>query len=62
MVEADSHLNLPATSMLEIYNVFEHIYAVQRHTVAALTLNSYTHSTKLRFWGSGYEMMSLRHG
>jgi len=30
MVEADSHLNLPATSMLEIYNVFEHIYMLSK--------------------------------
>ncbi len=41
MVEADSHLKLLSTSILDIYKVFEHIS------------HSYTHPTWLRFLGSG---------
>ncbi len=38
MVVADSHLKLFPTTILNIYRMFEHIhiYAVHRHTVAAL--------------------------
>ncbi len=50
MVEANSNLNLLLTSILDIYKVFEHIYAVHLHKISAL--HSYTHPTWLRFWGS----------
>ncbi len=52
MVEANSHLNLLPTSILNMYNMFEqNWYAVHRHMVGAL--HSYTHPTWLRYWGSG---------
>jgi hypothetical protein len=51
MVEADSHLKLLPTFILDIQSVWAHWYAVHRHMVAAL--HSYTHPTCLRFWGSG---------
>jgi hypothetical protein len=52
MVEADSHLKLCPTSILDIYKVFEHIAsAVHGHSVSAL--HSYTHPTWLKFWGFG---------
>ncbi len=54
MVEADNHLKLLASSILDMYKVLERIdmlYVVHRHMVAAL--NSYTHLTWFRFWGSG---------
>ncbi len=52
MVEANSHLELCPTSILDIYKVFEHIAgAVHGHTVSAL--HRYTHPTWLRFWGFG---------
>jgi hypothetical protein len=55
MVEADSHLKLLPISILDIYDVFEHInmlsMGIVYHRVAAL--HSYTHPTWLRFWGSG---------
>ncbi len=50
MVEADSHLELLPTSILDITNVWAHWYAVRRHTVSAL--QSYTHPTWLRFCSS----------
>ncbi len=52
MVEADSHLKLLLTSILDIYKVFwAHWYAVHCHRVAAL--HCYTHPTWLIIWGSG---------
>ncbi len=44
--QTDSHLHIR-----HIKNVWAHWYAVHRHMVAAL--HSYTHSTWVRFWGSG---------
>ena len=51
MVEADSHLKLLPTSILDIYKVIWHIDMLYRHMVAAL--HSYTHPTWLWFLGSG---------
>ncbi len=52
MVETDSHLKLCPTSILDICKVFEHIAsAIHGHSVSAL--HSYTHPTRLRFWGFG---------
>ncbi len=51
LVEADSHLKLLPTSILDIWkvSVWGHWYAVHRHMVAAL--HSYTHPSWLRFGG-----------
>jgi hypothetical protein len=52
MVEADSHLKLLPTSILDIYKVFEHIDMLsmgiqqQRYTVLSAVIGS-------NFWGSG---------
>ncbi len=65
MVEADSHLKLLPTSILDIYRVFEHIdiYAVYRHMVAALHSYPPYLAQILGFWVTyGVEMMSLCHG
>ncbi len=52
MVDADSHLKLLPTSILDIYTVFKHIDMLKHwHMVAAL--HSYTSRTWLRFWCSG---------
>ncbi len=51
MVEADSHLKLVPTSILDIKSVWAHWYALHCHWVAAL--HSYTHSNWIGFWGSG---------
>jgi hypothetical protein len=51
MVEADSHLKLHPTSILDMCKVFVHIDMLHGHTVSAL--QSYTHTTWLRFWESG---------
>ncbi len=51
MVEADGQLKLLPTAILDICKVFEHIYAVHRHTVAAL--HSFSHSNRLIFWSFG---------
>ncbi len=51
MVEADSHLKLFPSSIIDIYKVFGHVDMLYRHMVAALHI--YTHPTWLRFWGSG---------
>jgi hypothetical protein len=48
MVEAESHLKLLPTSILDIYKVFEHIDMLSIGILAALY--SYTHPTLLRFW------------
>jgi hypothetical protein len=50
MVEADSHLKLLPTSILDMHKVFEHIDIVHMHMVAAL--HSFTHPTWRRFLGS----------
>ena len=52
MVEADSHLKLLPTSILDIYTVFEHIDMLS----IGIQLQPYTvisPRTWLRFWGSG---------
>jgi hypothetical protein len=53
MVEADSHLKLLPTSILDIYKVFEHIDMVSM----GIQYQPYTvipnPDTWLRFWGSG---------
>ncbi len=54
MFEADSHLKLLLISYIHIRHiqiVWAHWYNVHWHTVAAL--HSFTHSNRLRFWGSG---------
>ncbi len=52
MVEADSHLKLCPTSILDIFKVFEHIAsAVHGHSVSAL--HNCTNPTWLRFWCFG---------
>ncbi len=51
MVEADSHLKLLSTPISDIYKVFEWIDMLSMGTVSAL--HSYTHTTWLRFSGSG---------
>ncbi len=50
MVDADIHLKLLSTSILEILK-WAYWYAAHKHLVAAL--HSYTHPTWLKFWGSG---------
>ena len=64
MVEADSHLKLLPTSILDIYTVFEHIdmlsigIQLQPYTVIPPYL-----AQILGFWVTcGVKMMSLRHG
>jgi hypothetical protein len=51
MVEADSHLKLLPTSILDIYKVFEHIdilsIRIRKQPYAVI------HLTWLRFWGFG---------
>ncbi len=52
MVEADGHLKLIPTSILDMCKVFEHIDMLSTCIISAL--HSYTHPTSwLRFWGSG---------
>ncbi len=52
MVEADGHLKLLPTSILDIYKVFEHIDMLYRHMVVAS--HRFTPPTTwIRFWGSG---------
>ena len=48
MVEADSHLKLLPTSILDILSVWAHWYDIHMHIVAAL--HSYTHTNWLRLW------------
>jgi hypothetical protein len=51
MVEADSHIKLLPTSILDIYKVFEHIDMLS----IIIEYQPYTvmHSNWIRFWGSG---------
>ncbi len=51
MVDADSHLKLLPTSILDTYKVIEHIDMLSMGIVSPL--HSYTHPAWLRFWGSG---------
>jgi hypothetical protein len=51
MVESDSQLKLLPVFILDIYKVFEHIDMLSRHM--AVASNSYTHTTLIRFCGSG---------
>ncbi len=53
MVEAGFHLKLLLASILDIYKVFEHIYMLSIGMWYLAALNSYTHPTWLRLWGSG---------
>ena len=53
MDEADSHLKLLTTSILDIYKVFEHIDMLSIGIKFQAALHSYTHPTWLRFWGCG---------
>ncbi len=51
MVEADSHLKLLPTSILDIYKVFEYIDMLSIGT--QYQPNTVIHPTWLRFWSSG---------
>jgi hypothetical protein len=53
MVEADNHLKLIPTSILDIYKVFEHIDMLSIGIPTVSALRNYTHPTWLRVWGSG---------
>jgi hypothetical protein len=49
MVEADSHLKLLHTSILDIYKAFE---LIDMLSIGAV-IHRFTHSNWFRFWGSG---------
>ncbi len=52
MVEADSHIKLLPTSILDIYKVFEHIDMLSMDIQQQLYIVM-PPPTLLRFWGSG---------
>ncbi len=51
MVEALILLKLLNTSILDMYKVFDHIDMLSID-ILSKALNSFTHSTRLRLWGS----------
>jgi hypothetical protein len=53
MVEADSHLKLLPSSILDVYKVFEHIDMLSMIDILSSSLKQFFHSIGLRFWGSG---------
>ncbi len=65
MVEADSHLKLLPTSILDIYKVFEHTNMLSIDILSSSLKRFYPQYSAqiLGFWITyGVKMMSLRHG
>jgi hypothetical protein len=52
MVEASILFKLLNTSILDMFKVFEHIDMLSIDILRVTALNSFTHSTRLRLWGS----------
>ncbi len=53
MIEADSHLKLLPVSISYIYKVFEPIDMLSIGIWHYIASNCHTHTTWVRFWGSG---------